>query len=529
MQPSDIGQFMLARLLLGKQAGMALFADALTRRRSTAWGQGLSEVDELAAGGDDVGALKRLNALLPHAGNDVELAMATKRRDALIHRAESRGVGQAMTLAEEAGRGGNFDEASKILGRTASGVTSAPLVALLSRLLEGYTKRAEGAQTAGTLYDAFTAGKGGADPSISEPPMLQFLALARARGVPVSPDDVAKLRGVLTPGTDVREEGGRLVGVTTEPLSGSQSARPLTDRQSALDPTKDQAFRIGASFLAADKRVGVADILKDPALIAEAYRRGRDDDLSKEDQTIAISLGIKKTRFGELTERDAHDIIQRKYDLQLKQKLAELREGHKLAGSVPLVVLQKGELSGTPRLVASGERSPHATANDVVDGTVILLSPKEDEAFREVQVTRDLVKGQRDRLAKIVASAPGENIPNAIKLAIQRGIASNADLTVFERLREALGVKLGAIYNRGRPTEPDALKFAALMGSIWDTKGTGLATVDTLLGMLDDEERVLLGRAKPTIRTADDLAQKLGVSPAELEAFVILRGKKGAR
>jgi hypothetical protein len=305
----------------------------------------------------------------------------------------------------------------------------------------------------------------------------------------------------------------------------------LTEAQPRLDITKEPKFRIGATFMAAERGLTPAQILADPKLTAEALRMGSEDrKLSEEHGVIAKSIGITKATIAELTEREAGDIVTEKYRLDLKNKVAELREQHKLAGSIPMIVLQKGELAGTPRVVATGERAPAATANDVADGKVVMLSPKEDEAFREIQVTRDLVKEQRERLQKILATAPGENIPNAIKLAIQRGVASNADLTVFERLRDALGVKLGAIYNRGRPTEPDALKFAALMGSVWDTKGTGLATIDTLLKMMDSEEGVLLGRAKPTLRTPEDVAKQLGVSPLELEAMTILRSKqKGVR
>ncbi len=531
--PQDMAQYALMRLLLGRSMATEFMGQQLQARRAQAFGAGLKEIDQLAESGHLDQALGKIFDLAQGATSDGELALLQRKRDELVRRTNYGELARSLSTASTMENQGKFGEAANWLTNRLGMFTDKDAIARIQAVIDQLQKRAGNAEQSGALLESLGGLKRDAPDAefiAPSPPLIQFLNLAKARGLDVSPDTLTKIKGLLTPQTDVREAGGELVGVHTNPITGQQTVSTLRGKDTqGLDPTKDERFRIGASLLAAEKGVGPREILSDPKLVAEAYRRGQAQPFSAEQAAVAKSLGIPATHWGEVNQREATLILEKQQDLdRTKAVNAALAQNQALA-RLPLIVVQKGELNGTPRSRATGEEVPMATAQDVADNKVKILSPKQEEAFNDIQVVRPQVERVREIMQKILANAPGENIPNGLRLLVQKNLASDADVRVFTALRDALGVKLGAIYNRGRPTEPDAQKFAALMGSVWDTKVTGTALADALLDLLNDEQAVLLGKKPATIRTPEDVARRLGVSPEELAALVIARRRKAGQ
>lgn len=141
-----------------------------------------------------------------------------------------------------------------------------------------------------------------------------------------------------------------------------------------------------------------------------------------------------------------------------------------------------------------GVRSNRVVNEGIDSGRYITADPKDVVQAREA---RNLMLPLDDveRIAKkLLAIAPGQNLANAMKLALARGLATDDDARVMEAYKDSLGLRIGAVWNKGRPTKADAEAAAVWLPRPTDTVSGALARVHRLRWMLQSSDDILLGK-----------------------------------
>lgn len=141
-----------------------------------------------------------------------------------------------------------------------------------------------------------------------------------------------------------------------------------------------------------------------------------------------------------------------------------------------------------------GARTVNQINEGIDSGQLVTADPKDISDARQ---GRSLVQPLNDVervVKKLMAIAPGQNVANAAKLAVQRGLATDADARVIEAYSESLGLRIGAVWNKGRPTEADKRAAQIWLPNSTDTVQTALSRIGRLRWMLQSSEDIFLGR-----------------------------------
>lgn len=145
-------------------------------------------------------------------------------------------------------------------------------------------------------------------------------------------------------------------------------------------------------------------------------------------------------------------------------------------------------------------RDPMISSKDIVAGKGVALDVTTARDVSQLQSSIAALNRLEGAAKKVLQAAPGMNLANALKLAVQRGLASSEDLAEFDSISGPLAIQIAAIINKGRPSEPDANAIRMSLVSSRDTVGTGtrkLASMKKL--MMDSVDGYLGNDTKPLL------------------------------
>lgn len=121
---------------------------------------------------------------------------------------------------------------------------------------------------------------------------------------------------------------------------------------------------------------------------------------------------------------------------------------------------------------------PVATHNQIADL---------DTAIPQVQLAANLAR-------RVLGVAPGQNLRRALEALVQRGLASSADLALFEGITGPLSLQLTRIYQGARPSDLDLEAVLLLIPRVLtDTGTTAAVKLQFLVETLEAGKRAKLG------------------------------------
>lgn len=139
------------------------------------------------------------------------------------------------------------------------------------------------------------------------------------------------------------------------------------------------------------------------------------------------------------------------------------------------------------------ERDDMISLDDVKSGKGVLLSAESAQAVMAMNAAMPSLQRLEKAASAILAVTPGMNAMQAMKIAVQRGLATSEDVAVFDALSGTLGIQLAAIINQGRPTDADANAIRASFAKPTDTVKTAAAKFRAMRKLLGDSVDSRLG------------------------------------
>lgn len=132
----------------------------------------------------------------------------------------------------------------------------------------------------------------------------------------------------------------------------------------------------------------------------------------------------------------------------------------------------------------SRQRDPMISTNDILAGKGVALDPVSTRNVGQLQGVLASITRLEKILPKILAEKPGMNLGQALKIAVERRLASSADIAAFDAITGPTRLATAAIINQGRPSDKDDATLAAAFPSSLDIDVTGLARLRAMKGML---------------------------------------------
>lgn len=161
----------------------------------------------------------------------------------------------------------------------------------------------------------------------------------------------------------------------------------------------------------------------------------------------------------------------------------------------------------------TGVQMPEGRLRDVTGGLATLLDP---ESARAVATMNAMIPAleRLEQVTRVVLkdAKPGTNLFNAVRLAIQRGLASSEDLAAFDALRGTLGLQIAVSIQGSRPSDTDAEAIQKGFPGDTDTVATGAARLRNLTRLLRDSRDARLGNPVSGVLRASEY----GLAPSPL-------------
>lgn len=148
-------------------------------------------------------------------------------------------------------------------------------------------------------------------------------------------------------------------------------------------------------------------------------------------------------------------------------------------------------------------RDESISINDVVAKKGVLLDVVTARDVSQLNGILASISRLEAVLPKVLAVSPGGNLGNALKIAVQRGLASSEDVATFDAITGPGRIQVAALVNRGRPSEPDAEAVAQAFPRSTDTVKTGLARLRSLRTMMTDSVDGYLGNPTTPLTRKD--------------------------
>jgi hypothetical protein len=129
-------------------------------------------------------------------------------------------------------------------------------------------------------------------------------------------------------------------------------------------------------------------------------------------------------------------------------------------------------------------------------GKLVHVDPTDVRAVKEFRSYEGPLKDMEASARKLLAMAPGKNLSTAVKLYVGRGLG-DSDARVLTGYQQTLGLAVGAVLNKGRPTEADAEAVRALLPNETDTVQSAVEKLNRFRFIMKSREAALLNLPAP--------------------------------
>ena len=154
-------------------------------------------------------------------------------------------------------------------------------------------------------------------------------------------------------------------------------------------------------------------------------------------------------------------------------------------------------------------RDPKISSNDIVADKGVALDPTSARSVGQLQSALSALSRLERAATAILATSPGVNLTTALRLAVERKLASSDDLAEFDAITGPLRIQIASIINQGRPSDPDAQAISQGLPSGTDSVKTGVRRLRSTQKLLLDSVDGYLGNpVKPLLKKDLDLGDQ---------------------
>ena len=180
------------------------------------------------------------------------------------------------------------------------------------------------------------------------------------------------------------------------------------------------------------------------------------------------------------------------------QRVAETRSV--LAG---MSYAEKPEGARVPFNKATGMRDDSLNRYDVRDGKGILLDPETARAVVDINRTLPSLVRLKNVTQGLLAEKGVTNLSQALKLAVERKLATSTDVAEFDALQGVLGRQIARAIERARSSDQDAEAILKSFPTLSDTTTTGTRRLSVIVNLLTDAREAYLGKPLAPLTVKD--------------------------